>query len=205
MVMQNKLQELTDKLYNEGLSKGTQEGEELLKKAHEEAETIVANAKAEAERIVAQANKEAEELKTKVAADVRMAAVPSIAVTKQEMEKMVVTKAAQPGVTSALGSADFVKEMITSIVKAYNPQNSSPVDLDFILPESLKAQVEPFVKNELGKLFQSGVKVDFSKKVGGGFKVAPKEGGYVLQFTDEEFNALISNYLRPATKKILFG
>ena len=203
--MQNKLQELTDKLYNEGLSKGKQEGEELLKKAHEEANAIVANAKAEAERIVAQANKEAEELKTKVAADVRMAAVQSIAVTKQEMEKMVVTKATEQGVKANLGSADFVKEMITSIVKAYNPANSSPVDLDFILPESLKAQVEPFVKNELGKLFQSGVKVDFSKKVGGGFKVAPKEGGYVLQFTDEEFNALISNYLRPATKKILFG
>ena len=203
--MQNKLQELTDKLYNEGLSKGKQEGEELLKKAQQEAEALVANAKAEAERIVAQANKEAEELKTKVAADVKMAATQSIAITKQEMEKMVVTKATEQGVKANMGSADFVKEMIVNIVKAYNPQNSSPVDLDFILPESLKAQVEPFVKNELGKMFQSGVRVDFSKKIGGGFKVSPKEGGYVLQFTDEEFNSLIANYLRPATKKILFG
>ena len=33
IVMQNKLQELTDRLYNEGLSKGKQEGEELLAKA----------------------------------------------------------------------------------------------------------------------------------------------------------------------------
>ena len=31
--MQNKLQELTDKLYNEGLAKGKQEGEEILAKA----------------------------------------------------------------------------------------------------------------------------------------------------------------------------
>ncbi len=203
--MQNKLQELTDKLYNEGLSKGKQEGEELLKKAQEQADAIIARAKAEAEHIVAQANKEAEELKTKVAADVRMAAVQSIAVTKQEMEKMVVTKAAQPGVAGVLASPDFVKNMMVSIVKAYNPENSSPVDLDFILPESLKAQVEPFVKNEMGKLFKSGVHVDFSKKVGGGFKVSPKDEGYVLQFTDEEFQSLIANYLRPATKKILFG
>ena len=44
--MQDKLQELTDRLYNEGLSKGKQEGEELLRKAHEEAEGIVAEAKA---------------------------------------------------------------------------------------------------------------------------------------------------------------
>ena len=39
--MQNKLQELTDKLYNEGLSKGKQEGEELLAKAKVQERTPV--------------------------------------------------------------------------------------------------------------------------------------------------------------------
>ena len=203
--MQDKLQELTDRLYNEGLSKGKQEGEELLQKAHVEADAIVAQAKAEAERIIAQANKEAEELKTKVAADVRMAATQSIAVTKQEIEKMVVTKAATQGVKANLGNAAFVKELITSVVKAFNPQNASPVDLSLILPEALKAEVEPFVNSEIANQFKGEVKVDYSKKMNGGFKVAPKDGGYMLQFTDEEFTQLIANYLRPATKKILFG
>ena len=203
--MQDKLQELTDRLYNEGLSKGKQEGEELLRKAHEEAEGIVADAKAEAERIIAQANKEAEELKTKVTADVKMAATQSIAVTKQEIEQMVVTQAAQQGVKANMGNTDFVKELIMSVIHAFNPQNASPVGLDLILPEALKAQVEPFVQNEIAQQFKGEVKVDYSKKMNGGFKVAPREGGYMLQFTDEEFTQLIANYLRPATKKILFG
>ena len=55
--MQNKLQELTDKLYNEGLSKGKQEGEEILAKAKVQAEEIIAKAKAEAEEKL-KANKE---------------------------------------------------------------------------------------------------------------------------------------------------
>lgn len=203
--MQNKLQELTDKLYNEGLSKGKQDGEELLQKAKAESESIIAQAKAEAERIVAQANKEAEELRTKVMADVKMAATQSVAVTKQEIEKMVVTRTAAEGVKANMGNAAFVKELILSVVKAFNPQNASPVDLNLILPESLKAEVEPFVKNEIANQFKGEVKVDYSKKMNGGFKVAPKDGGYVLQFTDEEFQNLVANYLRPATKKILFG
>ena len=203
--MQDKLQELTDRLYNEGLSKGKQQGEELLQKAQAEAEGIIAQAKAEAERIIAQANKEAEELKTKVAADVKMAATQSIAVTKQEIEKMVVTKTAAEGVKANMGNATFVKELITSVVKAFNPQNASPVDLNLILPEALKAEVEPFVANEIANQFKGEVKVDYSKRINGGFKVSPKEGGYMLQFTDEEFTQLIANYLRPATKKILFG
>ena len=203
--MQDKLQELTDRLYNEGLSKGKQEGEELLQKAHAEAEGIIAQAKAEAERIIAQANKEADELKTKVAADVRMAATQSIAVTKQEIEKMVVTNASQQGVGQALSSADFAKELITCVVKAFNPQNASPVALDMILPESMKAQLEPFIAAEVAKAFNGEIRVDYSKKMNGGFKVSPREGGYMLQFTDEEFTQLMANYLRPATTKLLFG
>ena len=203
--MQDKLQELTDRLYNEGLSKGKQEGEELLRKAHEEADAIVAEAKAEAERIIAQANKEAEELKTKVTADVKMAATQSIAVTKQEIEQMVVTQTAQQGVKANMGNTEFVKDLIMNVIRAFNPQNASPVGLDLILPEAMKAQVEPFVQNEIAQQFKGEVKVDYSKKMNGGFKVAPREGGYMLQFTDEEFTQLIANYLRPATKKILFG
>ena len=203
--MQDKLQELTDRLYNEGLSKGKQEGEELLRKAHEEADAIVAEARAEAERILVQANKEAEELKTKVAADVKMASTQSIAVTKQEIEQLVVTQVAQQGVNAGMGNVDFVKELIMSIVHAFNPQNASPVALDLILPDALKAQVEPFMQNEIAQQFKGEVKVEYSKKMNGGFKVAPRNGGYVLQFTDEEFTQLIANYLRPATKKILFG
>ena len=49
----DKLQELTDKLFNEGLSKGKAEGEALLAKARKEAEEIVAQANKEAEAIVA--------------------------------------------------------------------------------------------------------------------------------------------------------
>ena len=175
----------------------------LIKGVHSGAELMYA--KAEADRIVAQANKEAEELKTKVAADVKMAATQSIAVTKQEIEKMVVTNTATQGVKANMGNTAFVKELITSVVKAFNPQNASPVDLNLILPEALKAEIEPFVKNEIANQFKGEVKVDYSKKMNGGFKVAPKEGGYVLQFTDDEFTQLIANYLRPATKKILFG
>ena len=203
--MQDKLQELIDRLYNEGLSKGKQEGEELLQKAHAEADNIVAQAKAEAERIIAKANKEAEELKTKITADVKMAATQSIAATKQEIEKMVVSKAATEGVKANMTNVDFVKELIANVVKAFNPQNASPVALDLILSESMKAQLEPFVQNEITNQFKGEIKVDYSKKMNGGFKIAPRDGGYVLQFTDEEFTQLIANYLRPATKKILFG
>ena len=44
----DKLQELTQKLYEEGLAKGKQDGEALLQKAQSEAEGIVKQAQEEA-------------------------------------------------------------------------------------------------------------------------------------------------------------
>lgn len=201
--MQNKLQELTDKLYNEGLSKGKQEGEEILAKAKVQAEEIIAKAKAEAEAIVTAAKKEADDLKTKVQGDLKMAAGQSIAATKKDIETLVVTKMTAEETSKALTSAEFVKEVILAVAKGFNTEE--PLDLEVILPEKLKAELEPFVAGELAKALKGGVEASFTKKIAGGFTIGPKDGGYFISFTEETFNALISEYLRPATKKILFG
>ena len=64
--MDNKLDILTKKIYEQGVEKANHDSIEIVDNAKKEAEKIVNDAKAEAERIVNQANKEAEELKTKV-------------------------------------------------------------------------------------------------------------------------------------------
>ena len=201
--MQNKLQELTDRLYNEGLSKGKQEGEELLAKAKVQAEEIVAKAQAEAAQIIAAAQKQADELKTKTASDIKMAAGQSIAATKKDIETLIVGKMTEAEVKKALTSAEFVREVIKAVAEKFT--TDGPADLAVVLPESLKKEVEPFVTKELAKTLGAGVEASFSKKVSGGFRIGPKEGGYFVSFTDETFNELISEYLRPATKKLLFG
>jgi V/A-type H+-transporting ATPase subunit E len=201
--MQNKLQELTDKLYNEGLSKGKQEGEELLAKAKVQAEEMVAKAQAEAAQIVAAAQKQADEIKSKVASDIRMASNQSLAATKKDIENLVVGKMTEEPVNKALASADFVKDLIKTVAAKFT--TDGPMDLALILPESLQKELEPFMNSELSKTLNAGVEASFSKKVSGGFKIGPKDGGYFVSFTEETFNELIAEYLRPATKKILFG
>ena len=201
--MQNKLQELTDRLYNEGLSKGKQEGEELLAKAKVQADEMIAKAQAEAAQIVAAAQKQAEEIKTKTASDIRMASTQSLAATKKDIETLVVGKMTDEAVKKALSSDDFVKDIIKAVAEKFT--TDGPVDLELILPEALKADLEPFATKELAKILGAGVEASFSKKVSGGFKIGPKDGGYFVSFTEETFNELISEYLRPATKKLLFG
>ena len=201
--MQNKLQELTDKLYNEGLSKGKQEGEELLAKAKAQVDDMLAKAQAEAAQIIAAAQKQAEEIRTKTASDIKMASSQSIAATKKDIETLIVGKMTGEAVKKTLSSPDFIKELIKTVAEKFT--TDGPVDLNLILPESLKNDLEPFATKELGKILGAGVQASFSKKIAGGFQIGPKDEGWFVSFTEETFNQLISEYLRPATKKLLFG
>ena len=199
----DKLQELTQKLYDEGLAKGKQDGEALLQKAQAEAEGIVKQAKEEAEAILAKARKDAEDFKVKVEGDVKMAASQAVQATRTDIENLVIAKVADCTVEKALANEDYLKGIITAVAQKFSADE--PADLALVLPESLKAGLEPFVKNELGKLLGKGVEAAFSKKVAGGFKIGPKDGGYFVSLTDDTFKDLIGSYLRPATKKLLFG
>ena len=151
----DKLQELTQKLYDEGLAKGKQEGEVLLQKARAEAEGIIKQAQEEAEAILAKARKEAEDFKVKVVGDVKMAASQAVQATRTDIENLVIAKVSDTTVEKALSNEDYLKGIITAVAQKFSADE--PADLALVLPESLKAGLEPFVKNELGKLLGKGV------------------------------------------------
>ena len=203
--MENKLQALTDRLYNEGLSKGRQEADQLLAKAREEAQAIVAKAREEADALLAAAEKQAAATRTMVDGDLKMASTQAISALKQQVENMVITKAVAEPVGAALSDSKFVQELIATVVKAFNAANPDGVGLDVILPEAGQNQLEKAFTNEAIKNLSKGIEVKNVKGLANGFKIGPKDGGYQLSFTGDDFTGLIGEYLRPATKKILFG
>ena len=199
----DKLQELTERLYQEGLSKGKEEGEALLGKARAEAASIVENARLEADAILAKARKDAADHKSHVENDLRMASQQALQATRKDIENLVVTRITAEPTASALSSDDFIRQIIVAVAQKFSSEE--PQDLALILPEKLKAQLEPFVSGELGKLLGKGVQASFTKKIAGGFKIGPKDGSYFIDLSDEAFQELISAYLRPATRALLFG
>lgn len=201
--MSNKLQELTDKLYNEGLSKGKEEGELLLAQARVEADKIRATGKREAALMVAEAEKTAAALKEKAESDIRMASAQSLQATRKDIEDLLVNAVISDKVSKALADKDFVKEIIRAVAEKFN--SSEATDIGLVLPASMKKDLEKWVSGELGKALGKEVKAEFSKKIQGGFTIGPKDGSWFVSLTDETFRELIAEYLRPVTRKILFG
>lgn len=201
--MENKLQQLTEKLYNEGLSKGRAEAEALLAKAQADAEKIVAEAKDKAQAIVAEAEKAAQQLKTNTENEVRLAAGQMKSALRQQVETMVQMEVVTPAVSQAWRDNSFIQQLAVAAVQALDPKQG----LRVVLPENRGNELVEAVKQALAERFgaDNGVEVVTDARVRVPFRVMVKEGGYYVSFADADFDALFRSYLRPKVAQLLFG
>ena len=196
-----------DNITGEILQEARTRADRLIGEAEKNAEASRQKAEEEIRKMKAasdaKAEKDAADYRAKIEGDVKMASVQSIQTTKKDIENIMLKGLVSKDVKSSLSSAEFVKEVILAVARNFNPDETAEVEA--LLPESLKAEIEPFISSELSKIIGTGFNANFSKKVSGGFNIGPKDGSYFISLTDEAFEELISEYLRPATRKALFG
>ena len=203
--MENKLQELTRKLYDEGLEKGRADADKLVADAKAEAARLVAEAKAEAEAIVKAAEAKAEDLRKNSMAEISLAGKQAVAKLKEQVAEMIIAKSTVEGVKAANLDAEFVKKMLIEVAHNWNGASSDNVSLSAMLPEATKAELDAAMEKSAKELLAAGVEVGYSKNVKSGFKVGAKNGGYYISFSDEDFNALLGEYLRDKVAALIFG
>lgn len=118
---------------------------------------------------------------------------------------MIITKAVSKDVKKNLEDPELIKSLITTVAAAFNAADPTPAGLEVILPESMQKDLAAYFGQSAGKAMSEGLEVKFSKQIAGGFKIGPKDGGYVISFAEGDFENILTEYLRPATRKLLFG
>ena len=199
----NKLQELTAKLYNDGLEKGRSEAERLLAEAKEQAAKIVADAKAEAEAIAKAAEDRAEDIAKNAMTEITLAGRQALSKIKSEIAEAVIMKSTGAAVTGATMDAAFVKDMLLAVANNWNAQTVD-VSLVALLSEEKRQELDAVMQQSAEALAKAGIEVGYSSEVKNGFKLGEKNGGYYISFTDESFDALLKEYLREKVSNMLF-
>ena len=203
--MHDKLQQLTEKLYNEGLSKGQKEADDIIAKAKEEANRIIENAHKNADDIVSLANKQATESKTNADTEIKMAARQIMGVVKQAIEELVVTKSVSSANKAAFDDVDFVKTLIKTAIDKFDPSDIDNFHLSVILPVDKEQEFKLLVEDKVIKELNKSIDITFDKRFKAGFKIAPKGEGYYISFTEQDFENLFREFLRPKMINLLFG
>lgn len=202
--MENKLKELTERLYGEGLEKGRIEADRLVAEAKEKATTILAEANAEAEQIVKRAEVKAADIEKNSMTEIQLAGREAIAKIKNEISSAIIAKTSTAAVKAASVDAEFVKKLLLEVAKNWSGA-AEQVSLKALLPAALEKEFAATFEASAKELLAAGVEVGYSKDVKSGFKVGAKDGGYYIAFTDESFEALLEEYLREKVSQLLFA
>lgn len=201
--MENKLQELLDKVYREGVAKGEEVAAAIVKDAEHKAEKILEDAKREAVQIRRQAQEETEELKRNVASELRLSAGQAISALRQKISGMIAAKVISEPVGHAFSDRAFIQKMIETLLQNWQSGQATQ-NLTLLLPPE-QEELHQYFTAKASDLMNDTLQIDIDGKLEHGFRIGPALGSYVISFTDRDFETFLMDYLRPKTKEILYG
>lgn len=196
--MENKIQELTDKIYREGVEKGNEEAQRLISTAQEEAKKIIEDARKEADNIVAASRKSADELNENTRSELKLFAGQAVNALKSEIANVMTDKLVSAPVKEFAGNKDFLNQFIVSLASKWSVDE--PIVISTEDAESLRSYFTANAKQLLDK----GVTIEQVNGNKALFTISPEDGSYKVNFGEDEFMNYFKEFLRPQLIEMLF-
>lgn len=202
--MEQKIQELTAKIYLEGVEKGELQAKKIITEAQEKAIAIIAEAKMKAEKSIAEAKQQTAELKRNTEAEIKLAGMQAISSIKQQILDLITAKVIDSNISLSLNDPATIKEFISIIISNWN-FGAEASKLEVLLPALKQEELLKAFEQGGSDLLKKGLSLAFSKTVKAGFRIGQLGGSFKISLTDEDFSEFFKEYLRPRTRSYLFG
>ncbi len=196
--MNNKIQELTEKLLNEGVEKGNAEAEKIVASANDKAAQIVADAKAKAEEIIAAAKKDAKGVEDNTKNEIKMYAAQAVNALKSEIANVVCQKIVSETTAEVVGNKDFMNEFMLKMAEKWGAGEN------IVISTADAASLKALFLKKAKSLLDKGVKIEQVNGQKALFTVQPADGSYKVNFGEAEFEEYFKNFLRPQLVEMLF-
>ncbi|MDR1429644.1 MAG: V-type ATP synthase subunit E [Spirochaetaceae bacterium] len=196
--MDIQLQELIDKIKKDGIESASEEAVKIKRQAEADAGGIISAAKKEADALIAAAKADAGRAEKAGIAAVEQASRNLVLAFKGEIQGLL-DKLVQKETGAAYGP-DTLKNAIPEVVKGWA---SGADSLQVILSEADRGALENFFRDKLSAVLKGGVDLKSDRNLGGGFRIAEKDGSAYYDFSAEAVAELLSAYLNPRLADIL--
>jgi V/A-type H+/Na+-transporting ATPase subunit E len=199
--LSQKLQELTKKLYQEGVEKARTEADNILAEAEKNKLELISQAESEAEKILAKAKKSAEQLLEQGKSELDMAAGQAVSALKQKITTLLAGHTLGENIKSALSEKEFIKSLILELVKKWDPAGQN---LALVLSKEREQEFSAYLQKELKSALSHSPEISFEDRMSGGFKIKSADGSFMLSFTDQDFEQFFQSFVRDKIRTILF-
>ena len=195
--MDNKVQEITDKIYREGVEKGQAEAQKIVEAAEAEKVAILKKAQQDAEKIVADARKVADELNRNTQSELKLFAGRAVEALKSEIADLVTNTVVDAAVSATVNNEWLQKLMLTLAADWVTKEN-------VVIQTADAAALTQFFAARAKDLLDKGVQIEQVNGKPAAFAIMPADKGYKVQFGETEFAAYFKEFLRPQLVKMIF-
>ncbi len=206
------VQDLIERLRDEGLAKGQQEAEERVSEARAAANEIIEKAQGEGQEIVAKARKEAEQIRVAGEEAVRLASRDAILQLTEELRADFVQKLHEL-VGSSMQDTAFLKQLILEIAgKSVPDETSSELKIEFLVvreggdttsghPED--ETMNKFIRELSGEALRDGLTFGFSHEETPGVRIQAVNDDLEIELNAETITNLLVKHLSPRFRQIV--
>ncbi|HKJ43723.1 MAG TPA: hypothetical protein VKA27_16620 [Sunxiuqinia sp.] len=203
--MNNRIKELTENIYNDGVAKAREEADRILKEANKKAEKITSDAQAKADAIVSDAKSESEKINASLKSDLQSTKTQVIEIAKQEVSNLITAETSKAMAGKVVDNEKFLKEMILEILKNWNSANGAVEHIEVLVPEKMANKLEKLIQSEATEIMGSKLTVKPVPAVKKGFQIVNNEVGFKISFTDEDFEIFFASLMKPKIREYLFN
>lgn len=194
----DKIQELTSKLYEEGVKKGNTEAERIIADAQKKEKQILDDANSKAQEIIDAATRKSTEVNNNAESELKLYASQALEGLKTEVANIITEKMATSSVKVALEDKVFMQKLITNLMQNWADNQKMVVSVEN------KEELENYIQANAKSLLDNKLKIESVNGIKTGFVIAPVDGTYKVKFGEEEFIEYFKEFLRPQIQKLLF-
>lgn len=196
--MDAKIQELTEKIYTEGVEKGQAEASRLIAEAEAKARKIETEASRKAEELLKSAELRASELRQHTQAELQLYAAQLVDSLRSSIAEQIQGEVAQASVQALTSDKTFLQGFVLRLAERFDLAHG--LEISTAEADELRAY---FTANAKG-LLERGIQIRSVAGKPTDFTLAPQDGSFKVQFGQAEFLELFKSFLRPDLNKMLF-
>lgn len=203
--MEDKLKNLTEKLYKEGVLEGNKKAEDIINKAKKEAEKIINEAKTKSQNLLNDAQSKADSLAERVKSELDQASKQSINQLKNKITEMLTLKQVDlKDINQSLMKQEFIEKIVLNILKNWDLTSTNSINVSLHFHEDSESSIGEFIKRNCSEYLKHGLEVKFDRQASG-FSITPKDSSYAINFDDQAIFNFFKTNLKPYTKNVLFN
>lgn len=199
--MDNKIQELAQKIYHDGVEKANAEALSIVKSAEKKRDELLVGAQAEAERILSNARAEAKATKDQTESDLRNVISNASDSLQTAITNMVNSQAITKGIDAAFANPEVLYSIVVEMSKQMFSSDANGV----VISSSDANKLEEYFRKEAKDILDKGVQIREVAGKNASFDIAPMGADYKVNISKEAFAEYFKSFMRPRMQEILFG